>query len=414
MSNKFHLLGICYCRRICISYDTCLGTEPKIKEQSEFESPPPIIDEYSMQTMDYVNTSHFILGCPESNLPDAVKDLLIGFIDEAFPLGIPQMKALIEAEELIETNMARISNGEKCEEGSSKAFYELIPFKGNYRRRCVLDNLVACNRQLTFVGKLQLNLTALLQAKELNTKMNPMDNYLSNWLNVGITLVDHASDEFRDFGCVVKNTQHPNGSRRFRLSEVFKVDTKHPFTTDTENHRYLFHYSFPSNMLGILREGLLVAPEHIHSVNRFLGKGIYFWCSIASPVLRYSSIDTFYFLVCRVALGQVKTLKYSQNEDDIVQLDGNDSGMQSGIAYTDVRKNEMKINNVPIFCGQMEDEDMDNWGEFAPGWGSYDKYIVPNENQCKIDYILKLDRISKHERSTLDDLQVPNKISKLA
>lgn len=386
----WYLHEIYYFRRKCIRYSCELGLTPETKIQDEWpsEAPPPIIEGYSMQTMNYANTKHFIVNCPESNLADAVKKLLICFVDESFPLGIPQMQTLVAATELIEANIARISRGENCVEGSSRAFYQLIPFKGDNQRRPPLVNPAVCNRQLKFVEKLRLNLAALLEAKEMENATNPMDNFLSSWLNVGITLVDHASDEFCGFDCVARNTQHPNVSHGFRLSEVFKINTQHPFTADIGNHHYLFHYSFPSNMLGILREGLLIAPKHIHCVNRLLGKGLYFWDSIANAGLQYS-MDTVYILVCRVALGRVKTLPstHYQKEDEMVQLNGYDSGLDPGMAYTAVRSQKITINDVPIFCGQMENVEYDK-----KSWFSYGKYIVPRENQCKIEYILKLDR----------------------
>lgn len=366
---------------------------------------------FSVQSMLYASTAHFINDCTDSRLSTAVQEFLAFIIDELFALGIPSDKSVQKAFAFIEAIQARIKNGE-TDEGpirrTSEEFYQLIPFKGYQFRRPALTTRALCCRQIVYMQKFEQHLTALLAARRSNNN-NPFDNFVSDWLKVNITALDRRTPEFGVLAKVVTNTQHSH--THFCIDQIFKIDGTRSFTTDiTDNHRYLLHFSFPYNFLGILREGLLVSPEHVSNIDRPMGKGIYFWNAIANAGVPHYSLNTVHVLVCRVALGRVKefpTGHTQRDEDAIVQLDGYDSGFQPGRLCTGTRTEDATLNDAKIYCGKIED-----WTDECDVRSAYDNYILSNENQVKVEYVLKLDRVRRNAKRELSD--PPNTEVKIA
>lgn len=158
-------------------------------------------------------------------------------------------------------------------------------------------------------------------------------------------------------------------------------------TLITSNHRYLFHFTFASNLPCILREGLVPAPSHIYSVNRFLGEGIYFWDAIANAGLNYKSLNTVYILACRVALGNAKQVEQQYlNHDQILDWDdGFDSIYCLGQKFTSSRDAEEDLNGAKIYCGQLGERKTGDYG-----YSLYNEYVIRNKQQVSVEYIIKL------------------------
>lgn len=358
------------------------------------------LDGYTLMTMKYLNTRHFVVGCPASKLPVAVQDLLCDLIDGYFIVGIPEMHYLDEAENVILTARSAILRDEPLEKEHSYRFYEIIPHKGDQRRRPVLDNVEICDSKLSYMERMKATLQHLLIAQKSDQE-NPLDDFLANWLKTGITVLARNSDEFQVLNNVATRTQHPEPYNQFSVSEIFKVNGGKALIGT--NHRYLFHHTFVSNVAAILREGLLLAPDHIHSVFREFGKGIYFLNAVAKAGLQYKPREPVYILVCRVALGKVKTIKppYCHSRDELVHLDNMDSGFCAESSGT-VRNEDADLNGAKIYCGQI--------GEFINNdWSNYDRYVIPNESQTKIDYIMKLEFDPPKSEEEKAEPEVPSK-----
>lgn len=185
---------------------------------------------------------------------------------------------------------------------------------------------------------------------------NPLDYFLFEWLQIDLRVLEQTENPYKILKDVVEKTQHSNSSRRFSITNVFEIENLPrkevtEFTTDiTQNHRYLFHFTFASNIACILREGLLNAPAHIHSVNRFLGDGIYFWDAIANAGLNYKSLNIVYVLVCRVALGTVQEVEqqYLDNGQQLAWNNDSNSIFCPGKQYMSSRDDERDLNGAKI------------------------------------------------------------------
>lgn len=341
-------------------------------------------DEGSSLETQYLNARHLIAGRCASRLPREVLDFFLFLIDEYFPLGIPRLEVLVYVQRTLLDKIALTNEDDEPDESLSEEFFELVPHKGDHRRRPIL-NAKTCHGKAVYVNIMTSALRALMAARASEIE-NPIDGFLRQWIHTELSVLEDGT-EYQTLQYAVQATQHPN-ARNFRVETIFRVNANHPFTKSiTENHCYLYHFSFPSNLLGILRDGLLVAPEHIYSVNRFLGRGICFWNAVANAGLQYPSLRTVYILVCRVALGRIQTHPYPsfRTIEEPVCGDDVNSVFRAGTRPGDeVRGQEKKLNGASIFCGKI--------GEQIAGdrWEAYDVFAVPNRDQVKVEYILKL------------------------
>lgn len=350
---------------------------------------------YTRVNLMFVNARHLENRKAElTNLPKAVRKLLIHLIDQWFPVGIPHEIHLNRAINLLEILSRKIAYEKIPSLKHSNKFYELIPHQGDPCRRPRFKDVEFCKSKLNYVARMQSAVDCFERSQKFPNE-NPLDYFLNEWLEIDLHVLEPDDPAYSVLNSVIENTQHPNSPRQFDVTNIFRVEnlprkqTNEFETTITENHRYLFHFTFASNLLCILREGLLVAPKHIHSVNRFLGDGIYFWDAIANAGLNYKSLNIVYVLVCRVALGTEQEVEqpYLQNNEQLNWDEGTDSIFCRGKHFASSQNAERELNGAKIFCGQLEEKTYTPFHRYS----AYNEYIVRREDQVKIEYIVKLE-----------------------
>lgn len=348
---------------------------------------------YTRLNIMYANARHSEKRCRiESELKKPVRKFLIHLIDQWFPLGIPQEIHLNRAIDLLEYLKKRIGKNKLPALKHSNKFYSLIPHQGDDRRRQRFKTIDLCNEKITYVKKMKSAIECLEEV-EYKRGINPLDYFIEKWLRIELNVLEINDPAYVILQKVVEKTQHENASRKFYIKNIFKVENMNSdgngdFSTQImHNHRYLFHFSFASNLPCILREGLEKSPSHIHSINRFLGDGIYFWDSVANAGLNYKSLNTVYILVCRVALGKTQQViqQYLKHDEKLDWEDDADSIFCLGEKFSTSIDAEEDLNEAKIYCGQL--------GERKPehhGYSLYNEYVVRNKQQVIVDYILKL------------------------
>jgi len=252
------------------------------------------------------------------------------------------------------------------------------------------------------------NLDDIIIANELMTdqkvgriNVNPMDVNYKN-LKTRITPVEAYSHEYDMLRTYLKNTHSKMHSHfESELVEIYEVEREgetakfqqfcdslcsDKYLNDKyQHHRLLWHGSRICNFVGILSEGLRIAPPQAPATGYFLGKGVYF-ADISSKSIEYchptKENPYVLLLLCEVALGrpfQVAHTKYVTKEDldlagyhsvkgcgefapdnayDLVMSNAND-GMSnykvilsngkevpSGIAYSELKHNEYVVYDV--------------------------------------------------------------------
>jgi len=162
-----------------------------------------------------------------------------------------------------------------------------------------------------------------------------------------------------------------------------------------KNHRLLWHGSRFSNYVGILSQGLRIAPPEAPRSGYLYGKGVYFADYYAKSI-NYCragcSNGTALLLLCQVALGTPVTKKTccSVADLEVKKSKKYDScfavgsyGTEEKEAKTIVEQGANGREECQIPCGRPKN--LTNTG----GYG-YNEFIVYNTNQIKMKYLVKV------------------------
>lgn len=111
----------------------------------------------------------------------------------------------------------------------------------------------------------------------------------------------------------MKNTTADNSYYKVEISEAYEIcrnGEKEKFKHEIGNKKLLWHGSRITNFVGILSQGLRIAPPEAPSSGYLFGKGVYF-ADMASKSLGYCcpTKNTALILLCEVALGNMNELK---------------------------------------------------------------------------------------------------------
>ncbi|XP_013616687.1 PREDICTED: poly [ADP-ribose] polymerase 2-like [Brassica oleracea var. oleracea] len=148
----------------------------------------------------------------------------------------------------------------------------------------------------------------------------------------------------------------------------------------------LWHGSRLTNWVGILSQGLRIAPREAPVTGYRFGKGVYF-ADMFSKSANYCYANTGsndgVLLLCEVALGDVNELIYPDYEADNLP-----TGKLStkGVGKTATNSSEAKTleEGVVVPLGKPEDHSS------TMGMLLYNEYIVYNTEQIKMRYVIQV------------------------
>ena len=166
----------------------------------------------------------------------------------------------------------------------------------------------------------------LLGALYRQDEMHPSD-YVFKALNVDLQFLDPKGPEH---GAIFNYIQAGNqGSVNFRTHKVniFKIQRKGEADNYADfdtlpNQRLLYHGSSLFNFVGLLSNGMKIAPPEAPVTGYMFGKGLYF-ADMFSKSYQYSNGRNFVqgesslLLLCDVALGNMKKLYQATNVEKL-------------------------------------------------------------------------------------------------
>lgn len=168
----------------------------------------------------------------------------------------------------------------------------------------------------------------LLAAGHNLPKMNPYDFVYKN-LATNVQVLPPSNPDYEYIMRYVNASASSENSQKFVLDNIYSVDQgslsgKQSSTTnfdDIHQHMMLFHGTNQANLLSILDQGMKIKPQNAAFFNgSVFGEGIYMSdkFSVASRYSGISTNETFYVLVCEVAMGNVMNSlmgqRYGTNE----------------------------------------------------------------------------------------------------
>lgn len=334
----------------------------------------------------FQNANHlqYIRAQPKSQLNESVSKFLERMIDRYLPLGVPKYRQINEALTKL-SEILRVTSEEPKDEETlekrkdliiylSNTYYEMMAHPSGRGQKQTDPNpnqsrKINCRPPVhnihLLTGKIEhVNIQILfIEAVEqgIQTKnLNPLDYIYHKYLSVNLWPINSGTWEYCQFISYFRLISISN-----RLRSVFNVDKREwaeRFRRDIGNQRYLFHSTHSANLVNILKNGLQIAPNHVFSYNRWAGKGIYFHDRVDAAHSYARRLNHHIILVCYVALGNMEIIENCQ-----------------------FNKNPNYTHPLP-----WNKQSLKQLGTGRSSFEQYDEFIVQNEDQVKIEFILEL------------------------
>lgn len=151
--------------------------------------------------------------------------------------------------------------------------------------------------------------TKILEEK-LDDDLDPFDSYY-NKLFCDIKHIPSEHSLHSVLRTYLENTSSDNTYQKLELLEAYEIRKHGEWENfnDVGNKKLLWHGSRITNYVGILSQGLRIAPPEAPSSGYLFGKGVYFAdMASKSACYCYPSNNTALILLCEVALGEPNEL----------------------------------------------------------------------------------------------------------
>jgi len=272
----------------------------------------------------------------------------------------------------------------------SSRYYELIPRTG-YENRIIPpiqnDNDLKTNFELLqTLRNVEAASKMLLGAKLREKVVNPLD-YIVDCMHVSLSLVENKSPEHRLIAKYMVN-----GSFSLdKVGSIIRVN-RHSETerikqwADVRDRKLLWHGSTNANFVGILSQGLKIAPAEAPAIGWMFGKGLYFADNM-SKSLGYTdqgAKDSF-ILLCEVVLGKLHTPETSFSTSKLPK--GCMSTYAQGQQGPDYNQSVFLEDGLEVPCGPHISYENDPQ---HPKLVHYSEFIVYDASQVRIRYLVHL------------------------
>jgi len=263
----------------------------------------------------------------------------------------------------------------------SSQFYSLIPHDFGFTKMIshIIDDEEKLKKKVEMcqsLGEIEIATKIIEDNKEGN---DLIDQYYQN-LKCSIDPLDKNSNEFKTIDDFLKNT---SAGQNVSIKDAFVLsrEGENSRFNDLGNKMLLWHGSRITNFVGIMSQGLRIAPPEAPVSGYRFGKGCYFAdMSGKSLCYCYPVNNTALILLCEVAMGKPHEIR---NGDSSLTLSRLPSGTHSTKYLGQIGPPEnsyVKLGDVSVPLGRP---DTKNYWDF-------NEYIVYDISQVKLKYLLKL------------------------
>jgi len=352
------------------------------------------------------------INIPDSKLDERVQNLIklifdislmeqemaeIGYNAKKMPLGKltkDHIKKSFDVLKKLDDELSKEQPKPALLSDLTSEFYTIIPHDFGRSRPPVINNKVLLKKKIEMVESLaDIHIaTTLLKNQKVEITENPIDtNYKS--LHCNLSPLDHKSEEFDMINTYVKNTHAKTHSwYELEIDDVYIVDRegeKERFLGDKypdKKRKLLWHGSRLTNFVGILSQGLRIAPPEAPVTGYMFGKGVYF-ADMVSKSANYccASNQLGLMLLCEVVTGEENNLfSANYNAGELVKKNNKDSTKGCGRTAPDPTKSMYTKDGVEVPYGPAIDVKIDATSLL------YNEYIVYDVAQIKMRYLIKM------------------------
>ncbi|QCD97725.1 poly [Vigna unguiculata] len=363
-----------------IDYGVNKQVSNKKRNDNDSKLPPPLIElikmlfnveTYRSAMMEFeINMSEMPLGKLSKN------NIQKGF------------EALTEIQNLFKITDPDPSVKESLLINASNRFFTMIP---SIHPHIIRDEDDFKSKVVKMLEALQdIEIASRLVGFDANNEDSIDDSYKK--LHCDISPLPHDSE---DFGLIKKfllNTHAPTHTDwSLELEEVFSLeregefDNFAPYRDKLGNRMLLWHGSRLTNFVGILSQGLRIAPPEAPATGYMFGKGVYF-ADLVSKSAQYCFTDkknpVGLMLLSEVALGNIYELKKAKYMDKPPQ--GKHSTKGLGKKMPQESEYAKWRGDVTVPCGKPVPSNV-KASELM-----YNEYIVYDTAQVKMQFLLKV------------------------
>lgn len=269
----------------------------------------------------------------------------------------------------------------------SNDFYTLIPQSFGMKRPPLINHMLRVREKLTLLNTLNdleiANTLSIRSLKLLETK-NPADVYLSS-LNCKISACDPDLTQY--FQHIISSTHGPTHNFSLSIIQAYEVNRDKesarfwPFKK-LPNVEYLWHGSRITNFVGILSQGLRIAPKEAPVSGYMFGKGIYF-ADVPSKSANYCMASNEnpegILLLSEVSLGNVNKLYKAKS------FKKPPVGFHSVMGVGKMKPSSSEaFQDAIIHAGALEDNPDGLNSELK-----YNEYIIYDIGQVRMRYLIR-------------------------
>ncbi|XP_063310870.1 poly [ADP-ribose] polymerase 2 isoform X2 [Pelobates fuscus] len=393
-------------------------TKNEWSERKLFEKVP---GKYDMLQMDYNSTTEVKedkvvkeekvpnLPKPESKLDNRIQELIqlicnlqnmeqtvleMKYDIKKAPLGkltVDQIRAGYCSLQRIETCIKNQKFGRDLIEACNE-FYTRIPHDFGLRTPPLIRTQEELAHKVCLLEALgDIQIAVKLASMESDSLEHPVDRQYQQ-LHCSLELVEHTSEAFQIIEQYLKSTHaathHDYTMTLLHVFQMQREGEESNFQVHLPNRMLLWHGSRLSNYVGILSQGLRVAPREAPVTGYMFGKGIYF-ADISSKSANYcfTSRDknVGLLLLSEVALGECNEL-LNADYDAEKKLKGKHSTKGMGRNIPDP-KNSIIHDGALVPLGPLVDTGLTNSAGYTL---NYNEYIVYNPNQVRMKYLVQV------------------------
>lgn len=340
---------------------------------------------------------------PESKLPESVQDIMriisnrdymlsvmkeLDVDTKRMPLGKISKAQIAKAYEYLKQIEVELKKAKPKVEEATELFYTLIPHDFGFSRPPLIDSPVLLKAKVEMLETLaELEIATKVMEVEVATQ-NPLDVTYDS-LKCELEPVDKSSEEFKRIALYTANSHGKTHHYKLEVESVFRVkrageDTRRATMKKVGNSQMLWHGSRATNYIGILSQGLRIAPKEAPCTGYMFGKGIYLadCCSKSANYCNaYATNKTGLMLLCEAALGSPCELRQSKYMEE--PQPGSNSTKGCGSTAPNP-KEAKKVDGVLWPLGKTVDAGRDGYSLL------YNEYIVYDVNQVQMKYLIKM------------------------
>ncbi|XP_050138409.1 poly [ADP-ribose] polymerase 2-like isoform X5 [Malus sylvestris] len=314
---------------------------------------------------------------------------------DKLPLGKLSKSTILKGYNILRriSDVIGSSNRELIEQLSGE-FYTVIPHDIRFKkmRKFVIDTPQKLKHKLEMVEALgEIEVTTKLLKDDTGMQGDPLYSCYRS-LHCELTPVGADSHEFDMIKKYMRNTHAKRHStytvdivQIFRTSKEGEVERFRKFS-GTKNRMLLWHGSRLTNWVGILSQGLCIAPPEAPETGHMFGKGVYF-ADMFSKSAKYchasNGCTSGVLLLCEVALGDMAELLTANYDADKLPV-GKLSTKGVGGTEPDFSEAQLLDDGVVVPLGKQK-ENTSHEGSLR-----HNEYIVYNVEQIRKRFVVQV------------------------